>query len=486
MAAFVTAQYAERKHLLAAVPAALAACALATELIQFASDDPRRRHDDTTTTPALAAALALAVAALGVRMREAALPVAADCALTAAVLLAVIAAQAFTRYERGVLMGAAVSASTLSFVEFFPWLPWLAQVALQSAVVLLPTLYAWLGYRTTSSDISAFVALVVTFVVYRYLTKRWACQQFVAMAGAQHAVAATTLVAEGHSALLAGLLPPHAIGALGLTRSEAGAMLRKRHNGLSLVQAALRLADGGGFAALVEAWRCLGECVADSRFGALQMVETAGDAFLVAGPFDRVREEECQAAAHAAVAFVRQLQAQLAAQRCAFTAVATAGTAIGALLGASGLTYRLFGPAVRESNALLAAAPAAVPAATQQCTAFATEGFRRQHANFGVAAVAARAPKNADAAMSLAMASESAAAALDREHFFEIADGNFGAAANWRIRGVGVMRVSPIVHELPSPTTGSERRQLLRWHANCSDCRQLRDGCRLRTHVFAQ
>jgi hypothetical protein len=451
MAAFVTAQYAERKHLLAAVPAALAACALATELIQFASDDPRRRHDDTTTTPALAAALVLAVAALGVRMREAALPVAADCALTAAVLLAVMLSQALTRYERGVLSGAGVSASVLTFVEFFPHLPWLAQLALQSAVVLLPLLYAWLGYRG-SSAVSAFVAMVVTFVVCRYLTKRWACQQFVAMAGAQHAVAATTALAATHSALLAGLLPPHAIDRLG-ARGARGTMHRNTHHGLSLVQAALRLAAGADFAALAGAWQCLAECVAAEGSDVLEMVETAGDTFLVAGPFTRSHEVLCQVAAYAAIAFVCELQVRLAPQRCSFTAVATAGTAVGALLGASSMTFRLFGPAVRESNALLAAAPAAVPGATKQCTAFATEGFRRQHANFGVAA---RAPKNADAAMSLAMASESAAAPLDREHFFEIADGNFGAAANWRIRGVGVMRVSPIVRWLPGPPRSSD------------------------------
>jgi hypothetical protein len=102
------------------------------------------------------------------------------------------------------------------------------------------------------------------------------------------------------------------------------------------------------------------------------------------------------------------------------------------------MTFRFFGPAVRESNAILAAAPAA----TLAPLAFASASFRQQHGNFGVAARPPRRDPAASFEMSLAVAAESTH--HDTHAAVSSETANFGVASNWRIRGVGVTRVSTI------------------------------------------
>jgi hypothetical protein len=121
--------------------------------------------------------------------------------------------------------------------------------------------------------------------------------------------------------------------------------------------------------------------------------------------------------------------------RCGFTAVATAGCAVSTLLGASLLSFRLFGGAVRESNALLAAAPRPLDD-KHRCVAFAADSFCRQERNFereGSHDVV-------DASMSqtvLPLTRHEPVPSNEVDVVSVIEDTAFGKAALWRVRGVG-------------------------------------------------
>jgi hypothetical protein len=218
-----------------------------------------------------------------------------------------------------------------------------------------------------------------------------------------------------------------------------GTHVRRQWRGLSILQLQLAVGNLRDVSVLAAVWRGVSSAVAAVDGALLQTMETSGDGFLIAGPFDETASDALQTeAAHGVLRLLATLR-NVTAPHCPFTAVATAGSAYGALIGYWGLTFRFFGPAVRESNAILAAAPS-VPDVPQ---AFASAGFRQQHDNFGVAARPPQhVPSGGSLAMSLTVASESAH--HDTHAALSSDTAVFGAANNWRIRAVGVARVSTI------------------------------------------
>jgi hypothetical protein len=156
----------------------------------------------------------------------------------------------------------------------------------------------------------------------------------------------------------------------------------------------------------------------------------------------------------------------------------TTGNATGTLLGASLLTYRLLGPAVRSCTALLAAAPRVPYAGGQASSAFATASFRQQFVNFGVVrrpvdggtgdqtttpatpatpAVLAEGdgppsdePRRLKRASSMFSAAVLPGGGAEPTGPIEIEEEEahaatvFGTAASWRVRSVGVLQMLPV------------------------------------------
>jgi hypothetical protein len=439
MAQFVAAQSELTRRSTAAIPVAVFVAYLAAVLLELAADDSRRHHPHPLPLAGLAAAVLLSAAVLCLRVAAVAVPPAADAALVALGLLAGSAASA--ALTRCVAVENFKLMMLLGFPELFPQLPWLAQAALQFVAILLPALYDPLYVHPRA--ITTWLLITAVFVVVRYHTRRARCQHYVAFLAAHRALVAAADKAEAYAALLAGVLPPHAVAVAG---SSAGALhagdrgwrehVRIAWDGLSVLQLVLRVGDACGMEQLADVWRYAAGTVADVGGGLLEGMESSGDGLLVAGPFDGRGDDGTRSgAAVRAVLLARALRV-VVAPYCSFTAVATTGSAYGALVGMAGMTFRLFGPAVRESNALLAAAPL-----TEEPAAFVTEGFRRQHANFGMDLAFDDVEREVgDAALSRAIRG---AAERDADPFQTgAATEDFGAAATWRMRGVGVARVS--------------------------------------------
>jgi hypothetical protein len=445
MAAFVEVSFLRDRRSLAVFPLAVAALGVCTSLIELAAADPRRHHTDPLVLGALYGALLLSAAGLLVRLLTTRLPLAVEHGMAAAVHLAVMVARVL--YVGCVVGGGNFSLVPMGIFQYYPHLPWVAQAAMQLVTLLLPVLFEAGFYRSARSVLSWFIFFAL-LTSLRYIARRRGCQQFIAETAAARAVATAEKVATAHEAMLAGLVPAHAIplarNAM-TTRADADSdgLVSGLWQGLSVMEVALRVPD---VEALASSWTHVAAAVATFGVVGLEMMEGAGDRFLVAGPFYHDADDEMRAAAaHATVALIRALHVALQPTRCAFTAVATAGSAFGSLMGAHGLIFRLFGPVVRESNAVLAAAPAVMLSA-----AFATESFRRQHANFGVAA---RPTSNAGRSMSRCVAESVASSGGTVMRSMDVATDQFGAAANWRMRAVGVMRVSPV--RLLQGTSGS-------------------------------
>jgi hypothetical protein len=329
--------------------------------------------------------------------------------------------------------------------SMFTRLPWMAQLALQSAVLVIPTiLYTTLGFFNVVSTWTAVVAVLVVIVVFaRYTWTRAMCDQYAAALLAQEAVTAAIIRSEHHDALLAGLLPPHAI-AIAKGRIEAGVEQGyvNKWTDLSVLQVATRGA--------VDVPAVLAAVNSD---GLLEVVQTMGDTYLIAGPFKiGAGDRSKHAAAQCVVKLLRALRERCDASNSGFSAVATAGSAYGALLGPGGLIFRLFGAAVRENIALFAAAPQlGTCSGGAACVAFCTDGFCRQHANF--VRVATR--FDADQGMSVALggqsavlttfgASDSAMRSATMQVAADIAASTFSVPVLWRVRGVGVASVQTV------------------------------------------
>jgi hypothetical protein len=290
---------------------------------------------------------------------------------------------------------------------------------------------------------------VVFFVWARYSAARAACAQYVASASAVTAAAAAVARLAQQTALIAGLLPPHVLPhatlALSAGADEQRAQFSKTYMGVSVLQALLHVAEdaSAGFAHAAAAWHTVSNAVDECGGGLLEMVQSTGDAFLIAGPFlgERAPDGVRVDVARRIVDVVHALQAQLA---CRFAAVATSGSATEALLGHTALTYRIFGQVVRESNALLGAAPDGTPS-----IAFAAESFRKQFSNYASRPAAVRLEQQGNMSVAYLIAGEYLAdgarpAGDATAEAQSSATEHFHAPTKWRVRGVGITNVSVV------------------------------------------
>jgi hypothetical protein len=425
--------FSESKQLMSAIPVTVLGIFLFTLLVELAHDDPSRlNRQPALSFSGTAVALALTAAvALGRRLWRA-LPLPLDVsAYIAAFLIGSVASE----LSGSALVNAMRLLILLGCPNLFPRLPWLAQLGVILATISVPAVVSsLLGDR---SKLPLVIVSQIVIVIMKYHFKRLACQHYVAEAAAQQAVDAARDQTERYDGLLAGLLPPHAVPLANEVKAASspercGNHIRRQWLGLSVLQVQLSVSQLHTVLAVASAWSDVANAVIEMPSKLLETVETSGDSFLVAGPFANLDDAARVETAGDVLALLATLK-RVIARRCAFTAVATAGSAFGAMIGFWGLTFRFYGAAIRESNAILAAAPAT----TDTPLAFATAGFRQQHANFGVAP-----HPSSDAAMSVALTTESTSG--DTHCAVSASTMEFGRAANWRIRGVGVSRVSSI------------------------------------------
>jgi class 3 adenylate cyclase len=433
---------------LAALPALVFAAFVAALLLEFSSAD-ERRHPMPLPLAGVAVASILSAVVAAMRWKRAAVPLGAlygiiSFSVTLGMVSLVVADSAVAAPRTMLIYLLAVPA-------LFLRMPWLAQTAVQFTTVVVPcTAWVLLQFGIASGVyLMLFVALAAFFTV-RYISAKGLCEQFVGATLTEQAVLIALARSVEHDKLLAGVLPPHAIrraGMLVTTAPELGANAMEEWSSLSTLQVAMRgITDDAGQAlpAVCTVWPDVQRCVAETGQGLLEMVQATGDTFLIAGPFNRaecdVSEGDARQvdAARRVVAVVRAL-CEVLAGRCVFKGVAASGTASGALLGASLLSFRLFGPAVRESNALLAAVPD-----VSRPVAFAATSFRQQHQNF----VAPAMPSGMSHHMSVAALLRPAGSSDDLEAAGPSPPAGstvFRDASQWRVRGVGVAAVSAIV-----------------------------------------
>jgi class 3 adenylate cyclase len=439
-------------------------------LVEQAQADPWRHHAaDTLSWVLLPVAVAASAALVALRLASAhvQLPSAADNGLAAVAIAAVSAAACFGECQ---FVRPRLAWISISIMPHFRRLPWISQVALMSVLWFVP----WGYYRTSHPNLAhtgrieiyASIALIpVIWVAVAYFNARNKCVQHVAAFVADSAARAAEAKLRESDALLDGVLPaycvPYVAPRAGATAAGADReKLLQPNRAVSALLCALHPAGGARsqFASVAAVWHGLPALVAAVTGKLMQIVEATGDQCLIAGPFverasrlTQVEDDERrQATAVRAVELLRALSAFLRDKCCTFTAVAAAGSSTGALLGASLLSYRLMGPAIREGRALLAAAPRPL---TPASIAFASDGFVRQRRNFVPRPVAdGAAPATAALAMSAAGGSwfdkasgKPSSGNVDSDHASTALpedDGAvFAAQQTWRVRGVGVTMV---------------------------------------------
>jgi hypothetical protein len=442
--------------------AVVVSAVLAGVVIEQALDDPRRRHERhpaglALLVTALVAAWAhYAVLRGGVYLRgpEFQLPLAAE---TAAVL-GIMAIYSAAIYLVNCYFAEPTSGMFLTYtIRRLPGYRWYTQAAV-IGVLLFACVWTWMltlnpdfQIATTIGTFGAYPAL---FVTYRYFTERGACEQFKAVVVAVERRAANERQNAALELQLLGVMPrsmlPYVDTSLlrvdgGVRHIDVDEFVRDAGT-VTVLQAALRF-PGTGFESMSGAWRIIGAAVRDVGGDMLEMVQTTGDAFTVAGRLNVVAGSETDemnvAAARCAMRLLGALRRALTGT-ASFTAVATSGSACAALMGASQITFRLFGPAVRECDALLGAAP--LPLNPAASVAFVSDGFRRQERNF----VTTHVKDNADAAMSVALRSATHAPSGNQtltEATESVVGGRaaFGEPMLWRVRGVGTVGVSAVV-----------------------------------------
>jgi hypothetical protein len=322
--------------------------------------------------------------------------------------------------------------------------PWMLQVFFVCVSTLVPS--AIYSQQHSPGDVRQLVitgiAVPTLCVVHRYFTVRAACEHSVAAMSAADNVTRADEQSRAVENLLAGLLPPHAIAVFDCaprTDVSWGPTAFHHWPGLSLLQIKLHC-DGQ---VLQKVWDRVAKAIGSEHDGLLELVQASGDTLLVGGPFVTApTEAQHVAAARQVLVFLQELVNHLKSIACTFTAVATSGAAYGALLGAANVTYRMFGAAVRENDAIMAAVPR--PIGEPRNIAFVSDSFRRQERNFAVRHHGAAIH---DAAMSAAFAAS---------HISGSGDGSgdvggdaagvpaFGAAMLWRAVGLGAIPVSTV------------------------------------------
>jgi hypothetical protein len=435
---FVAAQEADIGRFTAAVPPALFGAYLVVLGLEHLHADPRRHHSNNGLAVAgLAVAFLLAAAAAGGRAfgLSGRVPYGAFYATTAAALALGCVSLMFTGCT--IASVASPTVFSLAMPALFPRLRWYWQVAIVCVTVLLPS-YLWVlllapPYTTLVEKVTYLQNIPVIFGLHFFYT-RVRCRQFAAHRVAGLMVLAAERQGAQQQALLCGLLPRHVLDVAAPAGDAAAPSYMQLWQQLSVVQIALHSSDAAAavFPALLDLWRDLPDVVAATGAGVLDIVEATGDTLVVAGPLGRGSND--QARLHAAACIVALLGrvADMLPKSVTFTAVATAGSAASSLVGASLLTYRLYGAAVRECHALLAAAPRA-----PLTVAFASHGFRQQHCNY---AALPPPPQDLDAAMSAAVPAAVSPSPPTRS----ANDGVFGPAALWRVRAVGCVSMARI------------------------------------------
>jgi hypothetical protein len=480
-AEFVAETEADVARFVAVLPPCVFGAFLLVMLLEFASPDPRRHHhDNLLAIGGLAAATAAGILVFVARARNlqvhvAVLYTATAAALSVGTVSLVFADCVFARPQWYVAL-------LLGLPGIFLRLPWLAQTALQFSTIFVPiAAFFALEYANASDDVAfsavnvvaVFVFITWAFIAARYFSARAACRQYVAASCAAVAVHAAVSRAAQQDRLLRGLLPPHAVQhtrAIAVPGDEplhvdlglqvpvdlVAPTYIAKSPGLSALQVSVHTwRTAAGRPVMADVWRHVTAAL-DDVGGLLEMVQATGDNFLVAGPFTSRGpqalpeiERRRQLAAQAAVLLAGDVARRVGGV-CRFTAVLTAGSASGALLGASLLSFRLVGPIVRESNALLAAAPQT----TEKSVLFASAGFRQQHRNFVTPRSAA-----VDAAMSTGRRMSHTDATVDSPRPASAAKATqaalvdaetFGEGSRWRVRGVGVAVVHQVVLSVPA------------------------------------
>jgi hypothetical protein len=384
-----------------------------------------------------------------------AVPVAVEYVGVVLCLLAVATAMVLLR-------GTTVTASPFFFTmavgcpNIFRRLPWFASVLLQWLPVSAPAFVfasAAFGGDVAYVVLVSLAALLIRVVV-RYGANRGTRLHFAAEYTALLFAALQHKRQLVQHEFVAALVPPHIVPELaGVVARPADDAATAPTYWIDLTALQLRLNSGGwSFDELVRVGAVVGSAVAEVGGGRLELVQSMGDAFLVAGPFDDVRDDRAGAAsqprgqrdvlvnttAHLAIDTVREIARQLGASMQHFTAVLTAGSAFSALLGASLSTFRLFGPCVRESNAILSGAPTA-PAA---CAVYASESFRRLHESDLL--LSPRPRRSADGGLSGTIGPGESSSG-DTVAIGHVVGGEaFSAPLKWRVRGSGVAMISVV------------------------------------------
>jgi class 3 adenylate cyclase len=354
--------------------------------------------DNALTIALLAVAAVLAAVQLAHRQLRLDWPLAATAPLLFCALATALIALALST-SRWVSLQPAFGG--LAFCDLLPRASWRVMVVLLSVAVVAPLVAmrttAWVappgdGPVSIVAQVVAAVVCVVLVVLQRRVLALAACVRFVCAADADAAVERAMLAADHQAAILSGLLPPHALQFVATQAAEQGGpVFTEECEQLNVLQLAFamrgcgageRLPPAAAFASVAEVWRVVHGAVQAADAGLLELVQATGDTFLIAGPFVDTSDQALHAAAHAIVKLLRDLN-QRRKLPGAFTAVATAGAAHGSLLGTSSLAFGIFGAVMRESTALLDAAPR-LPQLSNRCAqpniAFASAAFRRQHA----------------------------------------------------------------------------------------------------------
>jgi hypothetical protein len=416
-------------------------------LVEFAHDDPARRP---TWLPVALLGLAAGLSAAYLRLRFAA------GSTPPAVSIAFLVA-AYALLEVGVvLLGSLVVRTNLgisvavALVPMFLPLPWLAQAALQVVLVVVPIVVL---HAVTVSRVVLSFLLAIVVVARRYASVKGVCLGIAAKHLAGEAMRAAQASSDHHDKLLYGLLPEHTLPFVDVVNDvvvvESGDYAGAQWwNDLSILQLRFR-ASGAGVTELQDVWARL-TAVLDAAVGAsggrVSAVETRADSIVVAGPFLKdATDEVLGAAAQQVYALVRSIATALRGA-AAFTAVLTAGSGFDALVGASCLSYRLVGPAMRESHALLEAAPETLR--HDGMVVCAAESFRRMHYN--TRHRVARPSGGLQPAMSVAVLNESGTNHAFGESTSAAIGGSedvasFGQSALWRVAGIGVVTVATVV-----------------------------------------
>jgi hypothetical protein len=440
-----------------ALPAIVAVGVLVVVVIEIAAENQRERH---ATQPAALALVAVSLVLSWLHVAIVASGTALPIALNATLGFAALASLGY-----GLLLLDCFAADPnialviVAGVRHFAGVPWLLQGLMIVAGVIVPLwMRRWdvtLEHQDTVGSFAQigliFIVVPVCVLLFKQQEAKAALASFAAAENVRACLATSTALAAAWDSLLGGVLPPHVVPLV--SRGGGGGVVggqQPRHlrpwSGLTVLQMAMCVPGdgtvGGKVAAMAVAWGAICGGVHGTG-GVLEMLQATGDSFLVGGPFrtDAADEGIRVAAARIAVQLLGDLCALLRGT-ATFTAVVTAGGAYGALLGASLLTFRLFGAAVRESDAMLNAAPRVLGAPVN--AAFASEAFRRQERNFAVrpadvaadAALSTARMPTASPDDSVSTAPEPASRGPGRAEF--------GEPQLWRVKGLGAALVSVI------------------------------------------